>query len=501
MKRSGVWLLLALFLFGCGEEEIAQRYRVERAVWKARRAATRLTVNPDLVGPADFKDVADRFRSAGSRFFDGLKQVGVRPTDPEREVIAHISAQALLSASRYYVLAEESDLALEVAERVRDTMSWSSEASRAAQTRIVEVLRYRDDPSTLARELWRLADDYPAASEEGSEVYNVIFNAPMNAVRIAESSGDSISVQLEVDRALAFYTSIANDWKGRLPALFADLHRASLLDSKGRWRDAASILETALTAYDRDVLKAEEAAQVSFALGRIYLTNRRDVAKAHAYLTDARDAAPASLPAYDASMALAAIEDERGNSARAVSLYREIEQGLERDMVRAPLAKFSLARILERKGNWDEALVEYRGVQKSYPHSMQAMEVPFVVAEHYRETNEPGVAMAALREAEQEYRELIERRAGTAEALVAYRYLFRCLADREDWKASVEAMDAFAAEYQGRPEAAQALLRAAAISSTELSDPERATRLWKRVEETYPNTPFAESAAKAREGS
>jgi TolA-binding protein len=69
---------------------------------------------------------------------------------------------------------------------------------------------------------------------------------------------------------------------------------------------------------------------------------------------------------------------------------------------------------------------------------------------------------------------------------------------RQDWTGAVAALVEFADALPERPEAAQALLDAAALSRERCADAERAEALLRRVEQAFPGSKFAETARRMR---
>ncbi len=489
---AGVW--------GCGTHDIDERFRAERDLWRAQRAAKRLDVNPDLVSDQDILKVAARFERVGDRHMPA----GVSALGEDREAarsLARLAAGAYLSSSQLYFRGGKIDKALAVAARVRDEMVWDPAMGIRAQQEVVRGFLAQEDRDAALGEMWRLAEQYPVATDNGRQLYNETFNAPMRIVRFVSEDRDSVEIRGTVDRCLRFYAGVRDEWGGRLPALLADIHTATLLEGLGKWREAGARLESVLSAYPDSVLRPDERSRVALSLGRLYGRPSRNPQKAKAYLQEARAAEPPTPASLDAGLALAAMTKAEGRPEEALAIYRDVARSARNDVDRAPEALFGAAMMLRELNRWDDALAELRSLRAGYPTSRQGLEVPFAIAAHYREIGEPELAASVLRRAEREFDEMIGSYAGTRDGANASRSLIRSRKELEDWHGVVEGLVAFSAEYGESPDAAAlALLEAAAVCRDKLGDRERSDELLRVVEQNYPNTSYAEAATRMLAG-
>lgn len=493
--------LAAVVVTGCGHEQEGEQYRAERAFFKANRASRRLDVNPDLVSKADLLDVADRFRAVGDTFDHTLADGDTVGASDAEMAVALLAGRAHLAAAGFYFRAEEYDLALGVARGVRERMGWAQGPAVDSQRAIVRALADKGETAAAIQALWDLAEEHEPVFPDGERIRGPVFNAPMQAVTLERTRGDSARVRDGALRAERYYADVSSQNAGRFPALLADLNRGSLLAGLGEWRQAADIMEAALEGYPEDVMGDLDAARVAHNLARIYLEDDRDLERATSRLEIARERGGDTEVSADATMALARLAGRQGETRRALVLFGDVVDRFENDERRAPLARFSRGQILEEAGRWEEALSEYRALEATYPRSPEALETPFVIAAHYRKTGATELAESVLRRAGENYRALIERQSSPGETYVAYRHLVRVEVERARWGAAIDTMTEFARAYPGRREAALALLDAARLTREHLSDHDRFLELVSEVETVYANTPYAEAAVQLREGS
>ncbi len=493
--RPTLLAALSILVLGCGDDDLGLRYRAERDLYGARREIRRLTSNPDAAGAMQQLAIADNFVRVGNRYRD-VGRDDPSPSEATRST-RRIAANALLLATEHYAAAGELDRAMEIVLDVRTSWQDDPSIAMAAQTQLVEFLQRNGDPDEVLAALWDLAA-YPPVSPEGA-VRHPVFNAPMVAVRVAGADGSRAPVAEVRARAIGFYEDIHGSWTRRTPALLADLHRSTLLEGRGEWRAAGRLLENALEAYPDSVLAAQDAASIAFRTARIYLRDRRDPEAATRMLNRTRAIDPESGAAGDATMGLAALAYETGDPARAIALYREVVESRRFDKERAPVAQFSLARVLQAEGRWEEALTAYQACRASYPKTPEGLEVPFVIAAHHVTLGEPETARAELARASIEFRNVIDTFPGTVEAFTAYRYLTRALLEQEDWSGAVLTMREFAEAFPNREEAPVALLEAASVTRSNLEDATGSDAILGLIEERYPNTRFAAEARRLRE--
>jgi len=418
--------------------------------------------------------------------------------------LARLSSEALLSSCRLYHTAKKLDKAAELAVRSREAMRWAPAVSVRSQQELVRVRISQNDRSAVIMQMWRLADEYPVASNDGVRVYNETLNAPIEIVRLVRADGDSVELHQTVDRALSFYGKVRSDWERRLPALIADIHTASLLEDRGNWREAGTILETALSSYPDSILAEDERARIALTAGHLFITDNRDLERATQYFEESRSTDPKTVASLDAALQLAQMARTQGRQQDALEIYREVAVEATDDLIRAPVARYAVAITLKELNRWDDALAELRSLRATFPTSRQGLEVPFVIARHYEEIGESELAKSVLQRSECEFQEIIDSHGGTREhglAVRAFRALIRSRKVREDWDGAVEGLLSFSRDYGGNPDAALALLEAADICQSKLDDPSRSDELLRLVEQSYPNTRFAEAAARLRGGS
>lgn len=487
-----VALCAGLVATGCDDGGTGRRYRAERDFRKAQRALQKLDVNPDLVGKNDLLALADRFNAVGVRYIGAVPEGDTTSTSSTDEAIARIAARAKLVAAQLYLRGGDTESAKQVSLAVRDEMAWAPPAAMLGQVGYIDALRREDDDVATVAELWRLAEEYPAASEDGAEVNNPVINAPMGVVRSVGQRGGNMDAAIE--RALAYYSRVRERWPGRTPALLSDLHRSSLYDIRGDWQRSADVLEGVLDGYPETVLAPAEAARIAYTLGQLLASNRRDVPRAVQAFARARAAAPGSPPAWDATLALAEYHGSKGEFQTAADLCEEVVEGNTDDRQRAAEAKFREAQYLERAGRWDAARIAVGELETAYPNTSQAQRAPFFVAAHYREVGENEIADSVLRRAEEQFREKIREANNADEAAAWYEPLFNTLTGREEWAVAVQEMETFVEIYPEHSAVPDVLTTAARIAAEKLHDKAKAVALLQRVEDGYPQTPAAERA-------
>jgi tetratricopeptide (TPR) repeat protein len=493
------WLLTALVslcVLGCESADVGRVYQAERDYFRADRLRRRLAIHPEAVTDADRRRVADAFRAVGDRYRATLTPADT--IDVARVQCVRVGSRAHLVAAEAYLDLGDHETARAVAADVREYMAWSPGTAMVAQARLVDALAAQEKLEEALAATWVLATDFPSASRAG-EIYQPSFAAPMNAVELARMIGDPSLAAASASRALSYYEGVAEAWPRKTVALLSDLNQSTLLVELGRVPEATSRLERVLHHYPESVLGQKEASAVALRLGQLYTGNPGTLEQGIDAFERARRLEPRGPSACDAILALAAIRADQGRDEEALLLYREAQQQRPDDPDRSAVARFGRAQVLERSGRWDEALTEYRALQAAYPRSPQGLEVPFVLAAHYRATQAEELALSTLRKASDDLRAVLAARPEANVAFGTYRYLARALVEQRDWAGAVEVMSEFAASFPEAPEGAMALLEAASVCRQQLGDAARAAELLDRVQAGYPNTEFAESAARQRE--
>ena len=85
-----------------------------------------------------------------------------------------------------------------------------------------------------------------------------------------------------------------------------------------------------------------------------------------------------------------------------------------------------------------EASLLYKSVYNNYPGSLQGMEAPLRIANHFREKGEDAAAAGAYDRAIEYYRKLVSYRYAMSTQIMAAEYYVRAYAEQEKWVEAAE---------------------------------------------------------------
>jgi TolA-binding protein len=148
--------------------------------------------------------------------------------------------------------------------------------------------------------------------------------------------------------------------------------------------------------------------------------------------------------------------------------------------------QLALAVSYDRAGKWDKALEEYRKIIAKYPALPQSLQIPIIIAEHYRREQKTAEAEKALNDGLEQYQKVIQEHSGQeiaieAQGLTSAIYLMQKKVD-----AAVRTLVDISQKYPLDGRAPVALLKAGLVCENDLNDISRAAALYTEFITKYP---------------
>ncbi len=165
----------------------------------------------------------------------------------------------------------------------------------------------------------------------------------------------------------------------------------------------------------------------------------------------------------------------RKNPERARSNLQEVLRLYPGNAESCAKAMTAIGRSFEMEGDWPKAQESYRLLRKSYPLTDPALEVLLYIARVYEKNGDRAGAQAAFAQAEEEYKKLGNRYAGSEVEVKSLRLLANVYVAQERWREAVETMGqaliSAASQRALTPPQANVLLKSInTISVVELKD-------------------------------
>jgi TolA-binding protein len=260
-----------------------------------------------------------------------------------------------------------------------------------------------------------------------------------------------------------------------------------------QWRKAMIKVQELKSKYAESEMDATSLLYLEAMIQRDGFGN---TGKAAAIFQQVYEKFPQSKEASSALLAAANIYFIQRDYAKAKTLYRELISKYGDSQFEAAEAAWQVAKIFELEGNWAEASLQYSSIYTNYPNTLQGLEAPIAIANHFRDRGEKEAASAAYMKAVEHYGRIISGGASEGMTLMAEEYIVRCFAEQEEWQEAANRLIELPHRYPFYRRFRENYLMAASIYERELGDADKAAEILGLCVEKYPGTDVALEAEK-----
>lgn len=462
---------LALLAAGCGDPGLWERWRAERAVWRAQRLADRISIRPALADDAEWGRAAAAFEAV-ARDWPAARWLDPGAGRHGREV-ATIGLRARIAAGHVEFARGRADTAFaRWASAERAAGALPAVAVEAA-TATAEGLEALGRPAAAAA-AWQAVAIYPALAPEDGSALPGVLRAPLAAAEAWQRAGRAGAR----DSTLALGEALLS---GALAAASRAEARAEVAGALARLRVARGDADGAAAAW-------REGIAVTASPGR----------RAAARLEAARAWLAAGRPDSARAWALQAAEDHAGSrleglrlealtweasgaSEPALQAWARLIEAYPQAQDAVAEARFRRGAILERAGSWERARSELRTLAATYPTHPLAFEAQVRVVEHHARAEEADLARLEARRALEtmdfliatQHDDAVQRGAWRARAVLRVH-----VAPPDSARAGLE--DVWR-RWPGSPEGTDAAFRAADLAAGGPRGAERARALYREL--------------------
>lgn len=485
--------ILAPLLVGCvPTDDVRARYNLERLLWRAQFYQRRINISFMQASRTDTRLAIAAYRRVIA--IDPLASPGASSwRAPVVDDIRSIRLSSRVALANLYFLSEEYVNAGSVYRETVDTGMLPLRNTLEARLGAARALYMAGENSASLDEcaaMFREIVESPDFWAGKVELDDVFLNIPAMVVRMYKQGGATDVYEEHARLAVAFYDRVIATWPGTPRARQARLGRVQIRMVREEWDAAAGELATIVS----EPGETSEQPGLQLLLGEIHAFARKDPAAATPVLAAVVDRYPGTDAGFAARYDLIELQLERGDEAGAMQAFHDLEESPGVPEVVASRAMLMRARVLERKGNWDEALALLRRTQQLYPFAPASIEAPMIVVRHYVDQGETSLAERSLERAREYYLSLIDRQSRfrgdrlAVQGALAESYV---MSGRAGDVAQILA--AAAPEWDADASAA-GMLKAAELYATLMNDRPRAVETLKKCIERFPETRYSRIA-------
>lgn len=480
-----------LLVCGCGSAgRRAERYRVEQAIYQARKAETEAGLRgtrPDSVGYLKLRDNYLRVRDAASPPF--LRGTGEAQA-AGREALQLVAA-AVTQSARFATLAKRPDLALEDARWIEQHAEGDTMTLRQADFVTAGSLRAMgkvNEAVEVMRGMLRRYD--PVPPPKGTSAEDEILSVPEMMAQVRRETGDEAGAKKELEYGNGYYKGLLQ--KPRDPMLEA-LIRARIVRNDLELANAPEAMDQ-VQAIEKIVAAHPElnslTPELQYSRAKIQLmANTKDMSAVAALQSFAK-AYPKHALAPRALFDAAVYLENAKRLPEALENYRAVATLYPQNLDVAPVSLFREAMLEEQTGSWEQAKATLESIPVKYPRTQAAIEAPYTIAQRYYQRGDKVAARGALAKAITIYQTMIANDSTGAIVPACKFTILRGQLSLGEWDQALGTVDEMATRFPRHPYTAQALLEGARVANANRQK-DRAAGYLQQYLENFPGSPLA----------
>ena len=486
--RMSLLFCLTFALVGCARDpEIGQRFRAERDLYEADAAFRNATIRPQLVDEAQWRTLGQDYEAIAARYAMAPGEGDRTQTETEIQVVR---ARAMFAAAQTYGSLQDSTRVIEIFEQMEQDFAELPEVAAEvalAQAGIAEGRGRLDE--AIRRYQWIVDQVEPV--QRATTAAGSVLGLPLRIARLR------MQEQIRVEQAQnpepgpvykdarQYYERKVRENPGTLLEIDARTMLAELSADLGDWRTAVRELRQA----EADVLSQEKPERdpsmirymVAGSLMRAQAPPDSIEAALESVLTDYPD----TEIGYQVLTALSDLSLSRGNPDQAISYLDRIREKHAKNEQAASQALLRKGQILEQDdARWNKALEAFRAVSVEHPITEAALWAPLEIAKHYARVGDDAATQTALKNAEREYRDFVQRYPPGPRSYFARERLVQTLALREEHEQAIEELTKLGEDLARTPRGPGFFLAAAQMAYS-AQDTLQAAKILDRAGQLY----------------
>ena len=309
-------------------------------------------------------------------------------------------------------------------------------------------------------------------------------DSPLTAARILRGIDDKGQFDNQLKQAVDFYWGVLESYQGTPlgNAAIGKLASAFLL---GDLADSAVVVLSEV----KDPETGRIPPLVLFNIANIQRNYLNDFAGAEKSYRNFMEYYPEHPLSATVQFGVAAslFADRKYQSARDEVAIVETMRGVSEEILSE--AGFLKALSYQLEDNWPRAKGEFDYIRTNFPISQRGMETSLHIAEYYQSKGDSKLAAESFREAERDYRRLIDVYSARGDVISrALSFLANSLSQQQRWEETVDILKQLASRYPDTQEGYSAGPAAADILSLKLNKPLEAAALLRVFAKNYPES-------------
>lgn len=460
--------------------KIKDIYTAEKMYFKAGKIQRNILINPDIASPEEYEKAEKAYRAIIDKFN--------KKSEALRE-IKGIVQRSWLGIAELYKLQKKYENAIDTYKEIIRESPSDRELCAVAQFSMATALEKLKRSDEAIRVYQRVVADYPPVLSDTLLPNLNILQTPIYIARLYQQREQRDLAEQQYEEARNYYEQVIDQWPNSPIALAAQNQMAVSYGDQGEWKKSAEILNEIMYNYH----EVPEIFNIMLTLGNIYQLQLRQPDKALDIYEQMLQRYPQSENLGKVYLAMGGIYLTQKKYDVARSEFRYILDNYHDDRNSCLQAQLAVARSYEMENNWNKAINEYQWVVENYPRSLQALNIPIYIADHYRNLQQSDLAQNAYENAIKKYRQVIQQYPETMLATLALDYRAICYMRTEKWQEASDALQLLVKMKLPPQNEVNAYLTLGSIYEEKLKEEQKAIDAYSTLLQKYPQIPIAQT--------
>lgn len=472
-------LSLITFFIGCSSQSTSKQdiYRAEKMFFNAEKIKENIVINPEIASPEEYEQAENAYRE----IIDNFAAV----TNNSAE-IKGILQRSWLRIAELALMQKKVDSAISVYREIIGKSPQDRELCAAAQFYMAQALERTQQWDEAIKAYKVIFHEYSPVLSDTLLPNFTILHTPIYIARLYNKRQQNNMAEQQYDEARRYYDQVIAKWPGTDIAMAAQNQLAMSYGDQGNWDKAVAELEIIVQNFSQK----SELAGVYFTLGKIYEQQFKNINRALEIYHRIIRQYPGETLLGQVYMAIANVYFNQKQYEDARNQFRYIIENYRREENLAINAQLGIARSYEEENNWSKALNEYQWIVENYSRSIQVLNVPFYIADHYRKNQEHSLEKSAYETAIKQYQKTINQFPNTTLAAIALDYTVSCYMRLERWEEAANSLRTLIKMDLPIQNKVKVYLTLENLYEEKLNDSEKALAVYSELLQQYPQAPF-----------
>lgn len=482
-------VLFAAIIVSCSKSDLQNQavFSAEKLFFKGEKIKQNILTNPEIASPEDYEKAEQAYREIIDKFSSGYE---------DQKQIKGIVRRSWLTLAQLALMQKKDNETMQIYKEIIKRSPEDIELCAVAQFSLAQLYERANQFDDAIAAYQIVFQDYPPVLSDTLLPNLNILNTPLYMARLYRQKENVLMADQQYEQARNYYSDVMQKYPESDVSLAAQNQIAMTYGDQGNWNKAVEVLNDMIFQYSDD----PKIIGTMFTLGTLYFQQLGEQEKALETFQQILQKFPEEKNLGQVHLAIGNIYFSQKRYDDARNRFQHILANYKADDNSCINAQLGIAKSYEDQNNWNTAVNEYQWIVENYPRTIQALNIPLYIAEHYRSSQETNLAKTAYESAIKQYQQVVEQYPNTPLAVMALDNTVSGYLRLEQWEQAAKILQNLTAMELPPQGKVKAYLTLENIYEEKLNDPAKALEVYSELLAKYPQVPIAPAiATKAQE--